>query len=283
MGRLLVIATPIGNLQDASPRSLAAMRSCSKLLCEDTRHTGKLLRHFGIEVPLESFHEHNEDARVEGIIAELLAGATIGMVSDAGTPLLSDPGFPLVREARRRGITIEPIPGPFAGAAALSASGIPPLPFAFFGFPPHRQGERREFYRTVARHRMTAIVYESPQRIVSSLEDAREALGDVEATVGRELTKMHEELIHGTLSEVIAELTSRTSIAGEVTVVLAASVEEEGKLPSPAELRAELERLRGEGMRRNDALKALAGTWKVGKNDLYRLLVDEGDGEPPEE
>ncbi|HUP66280.1 MAG TPA: 16S rRNA (cytidine(1402)-2'-O)-methyltransferase [Thermoanaerobaculia bacterium] len=272
-GKLLVIATPIGNLSDASPRSLDAMRRCSRLLCEDTRHTLKLLRHFAIEVPLESYHEHNEDAKAGRLLDQIEGGATIGIVSDAGTPVLSDPGFPLVREARRRGITIEPIPGPFAGAAALSASGIPPIPFAFWGFAPHRSGERQEFYRRVAASGMTALVYESPLRLIESLQDAMGALGDVDATVARELTKLHEELAHGTLSELIALFSERNRIPGEITIVLAASRAEASPLPSPDELRAELERLRAAGMRRNDALKAMAEKYSVGKNELYRVLA----------
>ena len=272
-GKLLVIATPIGNLSDASPRSLDAMRRCSRLLCEDTRHTLKLLRHFAIEVPLESYHEHNEDAKVGRLLDQIEGGATIGIVSDAGTPVLSDPGFPLVREARRRGIPIEPIPGPFAGAAALSASGIPPIPFAFWGFAPHRSGERQEFYRRVAASGMTALVYESPLRLVESLQDAMGVLGDVDATVARELTKLHEELAHGTLSELIALFSERNRIPGEITVVLAASRAEASPLPSADQLRAELERLRAAGMRRNDALKAMAEKYSVGKNELYRVLA----------
>lgn len=273
-GRLLVIATPIGNLSDASPRSLEAMRRCSKLYCEDTRHSLKLLRHFGVEVPLESLHEHNEDEKLARVLSELESGATIGLITDAGTPLLSDPGFPLVREARRRGIVVEPIPGPFAAAVALSASGIAPLPFSFWGFPPHRQGERLEFYRRIAEHRLTAIVYESPHRLEGSLRDALEALGDVEATVARELTKLHEELIHGCVSAILAAIGERGEIRGEITIVYAAALERERDLPPAEELRAELDRLRAGGMRRNDALKAMAETHGIARNELYRLLID---------
>lgn len=273
-GKLLVIATPIGNLSDASTRMVEALRACERVYCEDTRHTLKLLRHFGIEVPLESLHEHNESARIESALADVERGHTIGIVSDAGTPLLSDPGFPLVREARRRGIPVEPIPGPFAAAAALSASGIPPHPFAFWGFPPSKHGERVEFYRRVAAAGMTALVYEAPHRIHDSLEDARAVLGDVDATLARELTKMHEQILHGTISEILEAIADRESIRGEITLVFAAPAPAEKALPSPEQLRAELDRLRGEGMRRNDALKALAETYGVGKNELYRLLVD---------
>lgn len=274
MGRLLVIATPIGNLQDVSPRMIEAMRCCSRIYCEDTRHTRKLLNHFGIEVPLESFHEHNEGAKLEKVLREIEEGATVGLVSDAGTPLLSDPGFPLVRAARERGITVEPVPGPFAAAAALSASGIAPLPFAFFGFPPHRRGERVEFYRNAAAHGMTSVFYESPLRLRESLDDARGAYGEVEATVARELTKLHEEILSGTLSEILAALEGRGEIRGEITLVLAAPAPAERTLPAADALRAELEQLRSAGMRRNDAVKAIAEKYGVGKNELYRMLVE---------
>lgn len=273
-GRLLVIATPIGNLSDASPRMVAAMRDCARIYCEDTRQTRKLLRHFAIDAPLESLHEHNEQAKLDAVLARLEAGETVGLVSDAGTPLLSDPGFPLVREARRRGIAVEPVPGPFAAATALSVAGIAPVPFLFAGFPPHRRGERQRFYRELAAHRVTTIVYESPQRAVESLEDARDAFGEVEATVARELTKIHEEILHGTLGELVANLAAREQIRGEITIVLAAAAEEARDLPPPDVLRRELDALRASGMRRNDAIKALGEKHGVGKNELYRLLIE---------
>jgi 16S rRNA (cytidine1402-2'-O)-methyltransferase len=272
-GRLLVIATPIGNLADASPRMIEAMRRCSRIYCEDTRHTVKLLRHFGIDVPLESFHDFNEDAKLGRVIAELESGATIGIASDAGTPLLSDPGFPLVREARNRGFEVEPIPGPFAAAVALSASGIAPVPFQFLGFAPHRESERLDFYRRAAAAGMTTIVYESPQRLVGSLENALAVLGDVEVAVARELTKLHEEVIRGTISGVLEDLRARESIRGEITLIFAAATPPEIVLPTPEELRAELDRLRATGMRRNDAIKAMADTYGIGKNELYRLML----------
>lgn len=275
-GRLLVIATPIGNLSDSSPRMLDAMRRCSRLFCEDTRHTLKLLRHFGIDVPLESLHDHNEDAKLERVMAELESGATIGIVSDAGTPLLADPGFPVVREARTRGFDVEPIPGPFAGVVALSASGIAPVPFQFLGFAPHRDGERLDFYRRVAAARMTSIVYESPQRLIGSLENALAVLGGVEVTVARELTKLHEEIIRGTIASVLEDLRGRDAIRGEITLVFAAAAPLEATLPPPQELRAELDRLRSGGMRRNDAIKALADRYGVAKNELYRLMIGDG-------
>src|SRR5687768_6388864 len=203
MSKLILIGTPIGNLGDMSPRGVEAIRSCSRLLCEDTRHTRKLLNHFAISVPVESFHEHNEPEKAAKIVAAIAGGEVVGLVSDAGMPVLSDPGFLLVRLARQRGITVEVIPGPFAAALALTASGIPPLPFTFYGFTPHRSGERREFYRSIAAAGQTAVVYESPERLIESLRDALEELGDVEVTVAREMTKIHEEFLYGTTASVL--------------------------------------------------------------------------------
>lgn len=271
-GRLLIVGTPLGNLSDMSPRAVQALKSADLILCEDTRHTRKLLTHFGIDRPTDSYHDHNEDQKAAMLADRLERGETLALVSDAGMPVISDPGFPLVRLARERGIVVEPIPGPFAGVLALAASGIAPLPFTFLGFTPHRQGERLDFYRRAAELGHTVVIYESPERVVASLEDALEVLGDAEVTVARELTKMHEELVSGTISEVLATLRERERVHGEITLVFgaraAAAVE-----ASPEEIRAEFERLRDSGMRRNDAVKAVAEKFGMRKNDVYRLLV----------
>src|SRR5258708_213298 len=174
--------------------------------------------------------------------------------------------------AREHGWAIEPIPGPFAGVLALVASGIAPLPFTFLGFAPHRTGERTYFYRDVAKLGHTAVVYESPERVVGSLEDALNVLGDVEVTVAREMTKLHEEILSGTISEVLAELRARQSIYGEITIVFAAALQAPASA-SPEEVAAEFERLRAGGMRRNDAVKAVAERFGSRKNDGYRMLI----------
>ncbi len=271
-GRLLVVATPIGNLDDMSPRAVEALRAAAVILCEDTRHTRKLLTHFQIETPAERFDEHTEDAKAAAFIERIASGETIAVVSDAGMPLLSDPGYRIVRLARERGLTIEPVPGPFAAALALVASGIAPLPFTFFGFAPHRQGERRDFYRRVAEAGHTAIVYESPERVLASLEDALSILGDAEVTVAREMTKVYEEFVNGTISNVLEELRARDSIRGEITIVFAAAARAPEEVP-PETVREEFERLRATGMRRNDAVKVIAERFGMRKNDVYRLLL----------
>jgi 16S rRNA (cytidine1402-2'-O)-methyltransferase len=272
VGKLVIVGTPLGNLQDMTPRAVAALNAADLILCEDTRHTRKLLTHFRIDRPTDSYHEHNEDTKAEALIERIEAGQTLALVSDAGMPVVSDPGYRIVRLARERGLTVEPIPGPFAGVLALVASGIAPLPFTFLGFAPHRQSERLDFYRSAAELGHTIIVYESPERIVASLEDALEVLGDTELTVAREMTKMHEELLHGRIAVVLAELRSRERVHGEITIVFAAPARAAAEL-SPAEIRTEFERLRDGGMRRNDAVKAVAEKYGLRKNDVYRLLL----------
>ena len=272
VGKLLIVGTPLGNLADMSPRAIAALKSADLILCEDTRHTRKLLTHFGIDRPTDSYHEHNEDQKAALLATRIERGETLALVSDAGMPVVSDPGYPIVRLARERGLTIEPIPGPFAGVLALAASGIAPLPFTFLGFTPHRQGERLDFYRGAAELGHTVVVYESPERVVASLQDALEVLGDTEVTVAREMTKMHEELLSGRVSEVLATLEERDRVYGEITLVFAAPVREATEV-TPDQLRAEFERLRESGMRRNDAVKAVAEKFGMRKNDVYRLLV----------
>lgn len=272
MSKLLLVGTPLGNLQDMSPRAVAALKSADLILCEDTRHTRKLLTHFGIDRPTDSYHEHNEDEKAARLIERVEAGETLALVSDAGMPVISDPGYRIVRLARERGIEVEPIPGPFAGVLALAASGIAPLPFTFLGFTPHRQGERLDFYRTAAELAHTTVFYESPERVIASLEDALEVFGDTEVTVAREMTKMHEELLHGRISEVLATLRARERVYGEITLVFAAP----SRAPveaSPEQIHAEFEHLRETGMRRNDAVKAVAEKFGLRKNDVYRLLL----------
>jgi 16S rRNA (cytidine1402-2'-O)-methyltransferase len=219
-GKLLVVATPIGNLDDLTARAQAAFEQADLIACEDTRHTGRLLAHLGIKKPLVSLHEHNERQRLPRLLADLEEGKVIAVASDAGTPLLSDPGFLLVREAAARGIRIEPVPGPSALLAALVASGLPPYPFTFAGFPPPKSGKRRTFYKEWAGLGHTLIVFESPHRLLASLEDALAELGDRPAAVARELTKLHEEILRAPLSELLETLRARPALKGEFVVVI---------------------------------------------------------------
>lgn len=270
-GRLLLVATPIGNLGDFPPRAIEALRSADLILCEDTRHSRKLLTHFGIDKPVDSYHDFNEEEKAPQIAQRIERGETIALISDAGMPVVSDPGFRLVKMARQRQLAVEVIPGPFAAAMALAASGIPPLPFTFLGFTPHRQSERLDFYRNARDLGHTFVVYESPERLVTSLEDALAALGDVDVCVARELTKMHEEFVRGSLHDVLHTVRERDNIRGEVTIVFGAAGEKAEV--DPGAVRAEFERLRGEGMRRNDAVKLVAEKFGLRKNDVYKMLL----------
>ncbi|MDG4549676.1 MAG: 16S rRNA (cytidine(1402)-2'-O)-methyltransferase [Candidatus Contendobacter sp.] len=196
-GALYVVATPIGNLEDISARALRVLREVNCIAAEDTRHTGQLLRHFGIETPLLSLHEHNERDRLESIVARLRAGQTLALVSDAGTPLISDPGFPLVRELRRQGLKVIPAPGPSSLLAALSVAGLPTDRFVFEGFLPAKSTARRERLRALAAEERTLVFFEASHRIAETLADLAMAFGrERPAVVARELTKRFEE-VHG--------------------------------------------------------------------------------------
>jgi 16S rRNA (cytidine1402-2'-O)-methyltransferase len=222
-GRLQLVATPIGNLGDLSPRAAEALAAADLVACEDTRHSGRLLAHLGIKKPLVSLHEHNERRRIPELVRALEEGRTIAVVSDAGTPLLSDPGYPLVRAAIAAGATIEAIPGPSAILAALVASGLPPYPFTFAGFAPPRAGKRRAFYRRYGALGHTLVVYESPHRLAASLDDAIAELGpERPAALARELTKLHEEIVRGSLAE-LAAWTRERKLMGEFVVVIGGS------------------------------------------------------------
>ncbi len=222
-GKLSIVATPIGNLEDLSPRAVRALEGADLVACEDTRRTGRLLAHLGSKRPLVSLHEHNERQRVPQIVAALERGEQVALVSDAGTPLLSDPGYVLIRECLRNDLEIVHIPGPSAAITALVVSGLPPHPFTFAGFPPPKPGKRRRYFARFADLGHTLVMYESPHRILASLEDLIEVLGDRPAALSRELTKLHEETLRGLLSEIRHRLAERPSIKGELTLVIGAA------------------------------------------------------------
>lgn len=219
---LYLIATPIGNLDDISLRALEILRQVDIVASEDTRHTGRLLSHFGIEVQQMSFHEHNEHKalrRIEGYLGE---GKSVALVSDAGTPGISDPGFTLIRYAIDQGVEFTMIPGPTALIMALVLSGLPAHAFTFRGYPPRKAGKRRNFIAVDADSPHTLVFYESPHRLLDFMKDALEVLGDRQAAVANELTKLYENIQRGTLSELIAALSGEGGdIRGEYTVVIA--------------------------------------------------------------
>jgi 16S rRNA (cytidine1402-2'-O)-methyltransferase len=229
-GRLFVVATPIGNLGDAAPRSIEVLKSVDAIAAEDTRRTRKLLAHFGISTGLVAYHDHNE-ARVSLEIVERIEdGEDIALVSDAGTPLVADPGYRLVSAAAERGIEIVAVPGPSAVVAALSVAGLPPQPFHFAGYLPRKSGQRKNRLAALAALSCTVVYYESPHRIAATLRDMLEVLGNRRAVVARELTKVHEEVLRGTLSELSSVAEERT-LKGEIVVVVAGPSGSEDRAP----------------------------------------------------
>lgn len=227
MGILFIVATPIGNLNDITLRAIESLKSMDYLLCEDTRVTAKLLNHFGISKKMVSFNDFNEDQKMAAVISDLTSGKNIALVSDAGTPLISDPGYKLVREAINIGIKIESIPGPSAPIAALNVSGLPPDKFLFLGYLPKKEGKREKTLSHLftilqsmddKKMRPTVIVFESPYRLVKTLTDILTVFGDIEIVICRELTKLHEEVRREKVSQSIDHL-SITKSKGEVVIL----------------------------------------------------------------
>lgn len=220
VGTLYIVSTPIGNLADLSERAAEVLGAVDIVACEDTRRTGRLLAGLGLKKKLVSVHEHNEASRVGPLLAILGRGQSIALVSDAGTPLVSDPGYRLVRSSLAEGHRVSALPGPSAVLTALVVSGLPPYPFTFVGFPPAKSGKRRSFFVRYAGLGHTLVFFESPHRLIPSLEQALEVMGDRPAAVSRELTKLHEESLRGSLGDLLEELRSRDRLRGEFVVVL---------------------------------------------------------------
>jgi 16S rRNA (cytidine1402-2'-O)-methyltransferase len=231
-GRLLVVATPIGNLEDLSPRALTALREATLVLCEDTRRTGNLFARHGLTTPRVSCHEHNEFRRIPEVLERLAAGETLALVSDAGTPGVSDPGRLLAAAAAAAGYRVEPVAGPSAVAAVLSISGFPAVPYSFLGFPPSRRGERARWYARFAARDETRVLFESPFRVVESLREMAAAWGDPRVCLGRELTKLHEEVLRGSASAVAGLLSRRPGVKGEIAIAAAPAGDASAPVPS---------------------------------------------------
>ena len=220
-GHLYVVATPIGNLLDSTLRALEVLRQVDLIAAEDTRRARGLLTHYEISTPLVSYHEHNEVERTEQLLAKLEQGVSIALISDAGTPLVSDPGYTLISAATDRGLTVVPIPGPCAAITALMAAGLPSDQFVFYGFIPRKASQRRQLWTELLTETRTAIFYESPNRLMSSLREMATHFPSRRAAVARELTKVHEEFVSGTVESIAEELGQRERIRGEIVLVLA--------------------------------------------------------------
>jgi len=277
-GTLYLVATPIGNLEDVTRRALRVLSEADLVACEDTRRTRSLLEHFRIRARTLSYHEHNERERAEELAALIEGGSTVALVSDAGTPGINDPGYRVVRACVERGLSVVPVPGPSALVAALTASGLPTDEFYFGGFLPARAHARRERLSSVRALRATLVFYEAPHRIAHALADAREILGERRAAVARELTKLHEEIVRGRLSELAARFTPDGAARGEMVLVIDRDViEEEGAADARARasVAERVAALEAEGLDHRAALKRAARELGLTRDEAYRRLTSE--------
>ncbi len=269
-GVLYIVATPIGNLEDITLRALRILKEVDHVAAEDTRHTQKLLSHYGIDKPLTSYHEHNERARAPMLVERLRRGENIALLSDAGTPAISDPGYRLVVAAVAAGIRVTPVPGASALTAALSAAALPTDRFVFEGFLPAKKTERRRRLQELRAERRTLVCYEAPHRLVELLRDMLEILGDREAAVARELSKLHEEIRRGPMSEILRQFAG-ANIRGELTLIVGGSREEANV--SETQLAREIEKLRSEGKRVKEIAEVLGVKFGFSKREIYRLAL----------
>jgi len=274
-GILYVVATPLGNLEDITLRALRILKEADLIAAEDTRHSRKLLTHYGITTPLTTYHDHIERRKAPQLVETLKQGKCVALISDAGTPGIADPGFRLVCAAINAGITVEAIPGPSAVAAALSIGGLPTDRFAFDGFVPAKQSARRKFFTTLLREERTIVVYEAARRLPDCLRDLRDVLGDRQIVVARELTKMFEEIVRGSVSDAVTWLDTRyghETLPGEVTLLIAAG--EAVAVEEPSEdLHTAIARLRGEGLHLKEIARMLARERNISRREVYQAGV----------
>ena len=270
-GTLYLVATPIGNLQDMTPRAVATLHDVDLIACEDTRHTRRLLTHFGVSNKLVSYHQHNEADRTTEILKLLSDGKSVAIVSDAGTPGISDPSFVVVKAAREAGFAVVPIPGPVAFVNAVIASGLPTDAIFFGGFLPSRSGDRRRRLEEISNIPATLVFYESPHRLVKSVSDCLSVLGNRRAAVARELTKLHEEITGGTLAEINNRLDS-ASLRGEYVLVIDRAEETIVPAEDGPDLLTRYKELESEGLDHKTALKRAAKEFGISKPEAYRII-----------
>jgi 16S rRNA (cytidine1402-2'-O)-methyltransferase len=274
-GTLVVVATPIGNLDDLSPRAADALRDADLVLAEDTRHTGRLLAHVGSGTPQRSLHEHNERERIGEVLGRLRAGEVVVLVSDAGTPGISDPGYRLVAACVDAGIRVEAVPGPSALLAALVSSGLPTDRVAFDGFLPRKGRARADRLVELAGERRTMVLFVSPHRAGDDLRDLADHLGgDRRGALARELTKRHEEVLHGSLAELAARVDE--GVRGELTLVVAGAPAPRAEDVGPQELAARVRELVSTGVPKKEAISTVARAVGRPKREVYQAVVDDG-------
>ncbi len=275
-GALYVIATPVGNLEDLSPRALRLLGEVDLIACEDTRHTRKLLSRFAIQTPTTSYHEHNEVSKTPELIEKLARGSRIALVSDAGTPLLSDPGYHLIHGCREQGLPVYPVPGPTAATAALSVSGLPTDHFFFQGFLPRRVSARRQQLETIGRLKATLVIYLSPHSVLTTLKRIRDVLGNRQAFLGREMTKLHETHYPGNLEQILKQLQQETP-RGEYTLVVEGQHSKTNQLGRSAkpDVLAYVAGLRAlYGLSRKDAIQRASRELDLPKREVYRTVIE---------
>jgi 16S rRNA (cytidine1402-2'-O)-methyltransferase len=272
-GTLYLVATPIGNLEDITLRALRILRECALVAAEDTRHTGKLLHHFDIRTPTTSLHEHNEHAKSSALVERLRAGDSIALVSDAGTPAISDPGYRLVRAALADGFRVEAIPGSSAVLTALVSSGLPTDAFVFVGFAPARAKARAAWLEQLRAETRTVVFFEAPHRIAATLRDALDIIGDRQVAVGRELTKLHEELVRGPISVVLGCL---TEFRGEFTIVMAGratdAIAVDATSVNETAVYEDFCCLTESGLGRRDAVSGIASKYGLRSREAYAII-----------
>jgi len=278
-GALYLVSTPIGNLEDITLRALRLLKEVDLIACEDTRRTARLLAHFGITTRRESHHQHNEVHSTARLLSMLESGKNIALVSDAGTPLISDPGRKLVSACLREGIGVIPVPGPSAVTSALTGSNLSSDSFYFSGYLPAKAGQRRKRLRELSSIPATLILFEAPHRIMAALRDLVAILGPRSACLAREMTKLHEEWLRGSLPEILERLNEKPNIKGEITLIIdRGEAGEEAKaypVSAAAHLRQVMEQL---GVERKEALKLAAEERGVSRRELYQRLLDEKQG-----
>ena len=273
---LYIVGTPIGNLEDMTFRAVEVLRKVDKIAAEDTRHTGKLLAHFQIKTPQISYHEHNTSSRIPQIISEIRNGQSIALVSDAGIPGISDPGYELVKNCVESNIKVVPIPGATAAITALSASGLPTDKFVFEGFLTTKKQQRKEYLELIKTETRTVIFYESPHRLRETLQDLAQTLGeDRDCVVSRELTKLYEEFWRGTLGEAVSHHKIKQP-QGEYTLIIAGFPQTQPQL-STEQIKTELEALIKQGMSRSQASRHLAKATSLPRRRIYQLALEVED------
>jgi 16S rRNA (cytidine1402-2'-O)-methyltransferase len=267
---LYIVSTPIGNLEDITYRAVRVLREVSLIACEDTRHTRTLLEHYGIQKPTISYHDHNETERSPELVARMLAGESVALVTDAGTPLLSDPGYRLVSTAILNEIPVLPVPGPSAALTALAGSGLPTDAFHFGGFLPHKPGQRAKVLEALSGEEATLVFYEAPHRILEALAAIEETLGPRAVVVARELTKVHEEFLRGTAGEIRAQLAVREGVKGEFTILIGKATQPP---PDDTPVHEAVEALVSAGAPRMEAIKQVARRRGLSKREVYDQLL----------